>query len=118
MVGVIHFDIKPENILVNRLGKVKIADFGVSKIMSSLDNDQLSIYRGTLMYQPLEILEKKRGFSGRKIDLWSLGVTFYKLAFGKFPYLGKNAKDLAKKIKTEEIYFPDKIEKKFIHFLS
>ena len=70
---VVHRDIKPENLLVSRSGRVKIADFGLSKIINS-DNDTIKggFRCGTRNYMAPEIFRKMP--HNEKVDIWSLGV--------------------------------------------
>lgn len=86
--GVIHRDIKPENILISVDGSIKIADFGLSRI---LDNDsQQDVLTGThqvmgtLQYMAPEQLEGSRSVDHRA-DIYSLGVVFYEMLTGELP---------------------------------
>jgi serine/threonine-protein kinase len=86
--GVIHRDIKPENILMGIDGSVKIADFGLSRI---LDNDGQPTaltathqVMGTPRYMAPEQLEGARGVDHRA-DIYSLGVVFYEMLTGELP---------------------------------
>lgn len=80
---VIHCDIKPENILVNSDGQIKISDFGISK---SIENpgDKLSKIGGTKIFLPPETW-KSEMFDGPPVDIWSLAVSFYYLFYRKYP---------------------------------
>ena len=86
---IIHRDIKPANLLVNKNMKVKIADFGVSKIMYRT-LDACNSYVGTCAYMSLERFypdshgSNYNGYSG---DIWSLGLTMLELYIGHFPFL-------------------------------
>eukprot|EP01017_Pseudomicrothorax_dubius_P020390 TRINITY_DN2225_c0_g1_i3.p1 TRINITY_DN2225_c0_g1~~TRINITY_DN2225_c0_g1_i3.p1 ORF type:complete len:339 (-),score=23.79 TRINITY_DN2225_c0_g1_i3:249-1265(-) len=79
---VIHRDIKPSNILVNSEGYVKIADFGVSGVLTT--KPQRSSWVGTVTHMSPERL--KGDPYTCDTDLWSLGLTVYELALGYFPY--------------------------------
>jgi tetratricopeptide (TPR) repeat protein/tRNA A-37 threonylcarbamoyl transferase component Bud32 len=89
--GVIHRDIKPENILLDKKGQVKIADFGIAKIMDLKPGD-LSLTGakdvvGTPHYMAPEQIEKPQAVD-RRADIYSLGVVFYEMLTGELP-LGK-----------------------------
>ena len=86
--GVIHRDIKPENILMASDGSVKIADFGLSRIVGS-DNQATALTRthqimGTPRYMAPEQMEGSRSVDHRA-DIYSLGVVFYEMLTGELP---------------------------------
>ena len=86
--GVIHRDIKPENILIARDGSVKIADFGLSRILGTEDQPTALTgthqIMGTPRYMAPEQLEGARSVDHRA-DIYSLGVVFYEMLTGELP---------------------------------
>ncbi len=86
--GVVHRDIKPENVLLNEEGVVKVADFGLAKLLSeSPGNLTLTNTRqvmGTLRYMAPEQFEDSSSVDHRA-DVYSLGVVFYELLTGQVP---------------------------------
>jgi hypothetical protein len=86
--GIVHRDIKPENILVDRDGSVKIADFGIAKLLGPVDADfALTGARdvvGSPNYMAPEQLERPLEVDHRA-DIYSLGVVFYELLTGELP---------------------------------
>lgn len=86
--GIIHRDIKPENILIARDGTVKIADFGLSRILGGNSHDDLLTgthqVMGTPRYMAPEHLEGSRNVDHRA-DIYSLGVVFYEMLTGELP---------------------------------
>ena len=86
--GVIHRDIKPENILIAKDGTVKIADFGLSRILENGNQSSMLTgthqVMGTPRYMAPEQLEGARGVDHRA-DIYSLGVVFYEMLTGELP---------------------------------
>lgn len=88
--GVVHRDIKPENILLDKSGEVKIADFGIAKMLSLPGNLSLTGSMdvvGTPLYMAPEQIENPQIVDSRA-DIYSLGVVFYEMLTGELP-LGK-----------------------------
>ncbi|HTV41447.1 MAG TPA: serine/threonine-protein kinase [Candidatus Sulfotelmatobacter sp.] len=88
--GVIHRDIKPENILLDKSGQVKIADFGIAKMLHLPGNVSLTGTMdvvGTPLYMAPEQIENPQLVDSRA-DIYSLGVVFYEMLTGELP-LGK-----------------------------
>ena len=91
--NIIHYDIKPHNIVINDYLEVKIIDFSVSQDISNLNDKEIKLkYRGTTFYMAPEVIKTKtiklKDF--HKIDLFSLGVLLYTFAFGEYPFNIKN----------------------------
>lgn len=92
--GVLHRDIKPENILLDSKGRVKIADFGIAKIISEDAGDAMLLTQsgaklGTAPYMAPEQIEQPSSVDHRA-DIYSLGVVFYEMLTGELP-LGRFA---------------------------
>lgn len=86
---IIHRDLKPSNLLVNDKMEVKIADFGVSKIMGRT-LDACNSYVGTCAYMSPERFDPDTyggNYNGYAGDIWSLGLTLLELYLGHFPFL-------------------------------
>lgn len=93
----LHRDVKPENVLHNSLGQVKLTDFGISKDLTSTAGVAGS-FVGTANYMsPERALGKDYSF---RSDVWSAGIVVFELANGKYPYEAKNFLDLYEAVKT------------------
>lgn len=95
--GILHRDIKPENIMISTLGDIKIVDFGLSKV-NNIDMSKISHHGdliGTPIYMSLEVMENSDNFT-EKSDIYSLGVLFYQILTGEYPFNGKSTHDLYK----------------------
>ena len=103
-INIYHRDIKLENILVLKDDSVKIIDFGFS-IICKADTYQ-KLFCGTKSYMPPEIVKKEK-YIACYSDIWSLGVLFYAMLFGVFPFKGKDEDELFEKIKEAKITFPE-----------
>ena len=101
--NIIHGDLKPQNLLVSVEGLIKIADFGLSKIIH--DNELLREYIGTPAFMGPEIICGD-SFDGKVADFYSVGATLYYIRFGKPPFNGKNLSELYFKIQNHPISFP------------
>ncbi len=89
MKGVIHRDIKPQNIMVMDGGVVKVADFGIAKIPDAETVTMIDHAVGTIYYISPEQAKGKKIDS--RSDLYSLGIMFYEMVTGKLPFLAENS---------------------------
>ena len=99
--GIIHRDIKPDNILITNKNEIKIIDFGLSKIIGN--NEKTNEGYGTLHYAAPEIL--LRIPYGKEIDIWALGILLFYILTGRNPFIGINEDDLADQIVLKSITF-------------
>ncbi|MBR3483599.1 MAG: Stk1 family PASTA domain-containing Ser/Thr kinase [Lachnospiraceae bacterium] len=88
---IIHRDIKPQNIIISREGKVKVADFGIAKAATSNTISQNAI--GSVHYLSPE--QARGGYSDERSDIYSLGVTLYEMLSGQVPFAGDNSVSVA-----------------------
>ena len=113
--NIMHRDIKPENIFCSN-GKYKLGDFGFCK---GLKNGEImaKTMLGSPIYMAPEILKGEHYTI--KADVWSLGVLFYEMLFGKTPYNSNKLENLIHIISTEEVTFPiDGISNKTLKLLK
>ena len=102
--NIFHRDIKLENILVLKDDTIKIIDFGFG-IKCNKDTYQ-KLFCGTPSYMPPEIVKKEK-YIACYSDIWSLGVLFYAMLFGIFPFKGKDDDELFEKIIEAKLSFPE-----------
>lgn len=101
--GIVHRDIKLENIMITRKRKIKLIDFGLCHLQAN--ERLLDTYVGSLDYAAPEVLMRKP-YRGDKVDVFSLGVVFHILTYGLLPF-GKNRFESIKKGTSPEPLFPE-----------
>ncbi|KAK7204541.1 kinase-like domain-containing protein, partial [Myxozyma melibiosi] len=110
--GIVHRDIKPDNLLLNEDNVLKIVDFGVSEFFAreQENGDTVTKQAGSPAFMAPEMCVVPRiEYSGRASDIWAMGVTLYCLVFGRLPFVGTdgNLLDLYRKTQTEDFYLPE-----------
>ncbi|EWS82892.1 Stk1 family PASTA domain-containing Ser/Thr kinase [Brachybacterium phenoliresistens] len=102
--GIVHRDIKPENILLSDDGQVKVADFGLARLIGTAASSATGTLLGTVAYVSPEVVT--RGVSDERSDLYSLGVVLYEMLVGTQPYTGEAAVHIAFQHVHEDIPAP------------
>ena len=98
--GIIHRDIKPQNILVDQDGNVKITDFGIATTLGATSYTQTNSVIGTVHYLSPE--QARGGMATKASDIYALGIVLYELLTGQLPFSGESAVSIAlKHLQTE-----------------
>lgn len=100
--GIIHRDIKPQNIIISTEGKVKVTDFGIARAATS--NTISSDVMGSVHYASPE--QARNGFVDGKSDIYSLGIVMYEMVTGRVPFDGDTTVAVAIQHLQEEIVPP------------
>ncbi len=88
-LDIVHRDVSPQNILVDRHGHVKLTDFGIARCTDRKSETATGMMKGKLSYMAPEQLRDGHGYDQR-VDLWALGVVLYELASGRPPWEGES----------------------------
>ncbi len=112
--NIIHRDVKPQNIIISKEGKVKVTDFGIAKATSS--NTISTNVMGSVHYTSPE--QARGGFSDAKSDIYSLGITMYEMITGELPFDGDSTVSIALKHLQEDILPPSEHVEDISHSLE
>lgn len=93
--SIIHRDVKPHNMLIDRDGIVKMTDFGIAMAMSATSITQTNAVLGSVHYISPE--QARGGMATKKSDIYALGIVMYELLTGKLPFSGESAVSIALK---------------------
>nr|CDJ85336.1 Serine threonine protein kinase-related domain containing protein [Haemonchus contortus] len=102
--SIVYRDLKPENLLLTKNGHVKIADFGLAKLLKG----KTYTICGTAEYIAPEVILKK-GY-GIAVDWWSLGVLIFEFLCGRPPFCGETTEQVFEAIRQCNITFPDQMD--------
>lgn len=103
-VQILHQDIKPQNILINSQGQIKLCDFGSASFIG--ENKSFNNFTGTYAFMAPELHGGQYKMKGTAIDIWALGITLYYLLVGRTPYLSRKSVDLSEEVRKTEIRIP------------
>ena len=99
---IIHRDIKPQNVIISREGKVKVTDFGIARAESAYTINSNAM--GSVHYISPE--QARGGYIDEKSDIYSLGISLYEMLTGKVPFEGDSTVTIALQHINEEIPSP------------
>jgi serine/threonine-protein kinase len=100
--GVVHRDIKPQNIVINSKDEVKITDFGLARSRETVTLTQSNVFMGTAYYIPPEQAESGRSADTRS-DLYSVAAVLFEMLTGRPPFEGETAVDIVVKHMNEKV---------------
>ena len=101
---IVHRDIKPQNIIISREGKVKVTDFGIAKATTSQTTTSSAM--GSVHYASPE--QARGGYVEHRSDIYSLGIVMYEMVTGRVPFDGETAVTVAVKHLQEQMVPPSK----------
>lgn len=99
--GLVHRDVKPENVLINHRGQLQITDFGLARVATEMSTSTTGTVFGTVAYLAPEIIET--GQSDARSDVYSVGIMLFELIAGQQPYEGTTPIQIAFKHVNEDI---------------
>jgi tetratricopeptide (TPR) repeat protein/tRNA A-37 threonylcarbamoyl transferase component Bud32 len=98
-LGVVHRDLKPQNIMIDRDGNARIMDFGIARSLKGKGITEAGVMIGTPEYMSPEQVDGKE--ADNRADIYALGVILYEMLAGRVPFEGDTALSIALKHKTE-----------------
>ncbi|KAI0400870.1 kinase-like domain-containing protein [Xylaria palmicola] len=117
--GIIHRDIKPDNLLLTEDDVLKIVDFGVSEMFQKSNEMMTNKSAGSPAFLPPELCQAKHGdVSGKAADVWSMGVTLYCLKYGALPFTGDHVLAMYEAIRTQPLSLPDGEDPDFVDLIT
>jgi TPR repeat protein len=108
--GIVHRDVKPENVLVDREGRVRVADFGLAAASDLERLTRSGTIVGTPSYMAPEQITGERGAVGPWSDVWSLGVLLYLALTDALPFAAENLVTLSMQIATKDPEAPRSVD--------
>ncbi|UCC38958.1 MAG: protein kinase [Candidatus Aminicenantes bacterium] len=106
-LGVVHRDLKPQNIMVDREGNARIMDFGIARTLRKKGITDAGVIIGTPEYMSPEQVDEKE--VGPPADIYSLGVILYEMVTGRVPFEGEKPLSIALKHKSEIVQEPKEL---------
>lgn len=111
---IIHRDIKPQNMIISRDGKVKVADFGIARAVSTQTMNATAV--GSVHYISPE--QARGGYCDERSDIYSFGITMYEMVTGKVPFEGDNTVTVALAHLEEPVRRPGELVPDLSHALE
>ncbi|KKA28274.1 hypothetical protein TD95_001863 [Thielaviopsis punctulata] len=120
--GIVHRDIKPDNLLLSEDDVMKISDFGVSEMFSNdrIDDMKVSKDAGSPAFMAPELCRARHGdVAGKAVDIWAMGITLYCFRYGKIPFdEGDNMLEMFHNICEQTPWYPEDESPEFLDLMS
>ncbi|KAI2642701.1 kinase-like domain-containing protein [Xylaria nigripes] len=117
--GIIHRDIKPDNLLLTEDDVLKIVDFGVSEMFEKSNEMMTNKSAGSPAFLPPELCQANHGdVPGKAADVWSMGVTLYCLKYGQLPFDCSHPLDMYQAIREKSFFLPNGEDDTFVDLIT